>query len=129
MVWPHKELWGDRDKRREVRDYLKRIWEENNGTVPSEPSMQNTRIEKNDILQASCWLFMTSFCQIQHYFSGGGRNITLGKKRTSQIRTLEDGCTSSMVKPPSSPEKTIVWWEGIERSRRRDTRRDTAMLD
>lgn len=60
IVWPHEEEWGDRHERRNVRDYLKKIWEENVDTHSTKPSLENTKREKNDILE---WWWRNRYTQ------------------------------------------------------------------
>ena len=51
-MWPYGWLWGDREERKAVRNYLKIIWEENVDTVPvTYDTLETTRTEKNEILQ------------------------------------------------------------------------------
>jgi hypothetical protein len=38
-----------------VRDYLKKVWEENNDITYVENTLENVRHEKDLILNVSCW--------------------------------------------------------------------------
>ena len=54
-MWPYGRLWGDREERKAVRDYLKKVWKENITTWPvEEDTVETTRREKNSILNVSC---------------------------------------------------------------------------
>ena len=55
-MWPFGEDWGS--KRQAVRDYLKKIWEENVPTVSTPPSIENTRKEAREILEVLIMLYI-----------------------------------------------------------------------
>lgn len=50
-IWPYDRLWGDREERRAVRDYLKEKWEENNTITRLQDTYENVRNEKDMILE------------------------------------------------------------------------------
>jgi hypothetical protein len=56
QVWPRGWDWGDREERKAVRDYLKKVWKENNNTHPVETTLDNIRREKDSILNVRCQL-------------------------------------------------------------------------
>ena len=53
-MWPYGRLWGDREERRAVRDYLWDIWEKNNTVHSVSCTLENVRREKDLILNVSC---------------------------------------------------------------------------
>lgn len=50
--WPYHELWGDREQRREARDYLKKEWKDKSSDPQSVPdTLKKVRREKDLILK------------------------------------------------------------------------------
>ena len=122
IVWPHEEEWGDRNERRKVRDYLKKVWEENVETHSTRPSLENTRKEKNKILEVrQAHEFMENLLSCRDFqISGGGGIATCSLGQwTSTVSTLESGCMSSIWMPTSSHGRTIARGGGTERSMHR----------
>ena len=54
-MWPYGRLWGDREERKAVRSYLKKVWEDNNDTHRVEDTLENVRREKDQILYVSLY--------------------------------------------------------------------------
>ncbi len=51
VVWPFGGDWGSEEERQAVRDYLKRVWQDNVSTHSLPPSLENTRKEATSILE------------------------------------------------------------------------------
>ena len=52
-VWPYKDIWGDPEERKRVRDYLKQAWEDNTTIWVVETNLENVREEKDEMLTVS----------------------------------------------------------------------------